>query len=283
VVKTRTHVYLSPHLDDAVLSCGGRIWQQAQAGERVLVVTIFAGVPSLDAPLSPFAQALHALWGLADAIAARREEDAAALALLQAEATYWPYLDCIYRRAPDGSFFCDSEEALFGEVHPAEGALIAKLAGRFRTLAREQGGTLYAPLAVGHHVDHQIVRRAVAGIDDVVYYEDYPYAEKPEALGDVGQIGNLPYIFSEQQWQAELVALSPQALEAKIAAIACYSSQLEALGWADAAEMAAAVRTFAGRAFAGRAFAERIGGDGPAERYWRRVEANILDTEIRRD
>jgi hypothetical protein len=112
----------------------------------------------------------------------------------------------------------------------------------------------------------------------VVYYEDYPYAEKPEALGDVGQIGNLPYIFSEQQWQAELVALSPQALEAKIAAIACYGSQFVVLGWADAAEMAAAVRTFAGRAFA-----ERIGGDGPAERYWRCVEANILDTEIRRD
>jgi len=306
-VKTHTHVYLSPHLDDAVLSCGGRIWQQVQAGERALVVTIFAGVPSPDAPLSPFAQALHALWGLADAIAARREEDTAALALLQAEAVYWPYLDCIYRRAPDGSFFCDGEETLFGEVHPAEGALIAELAGRFRALTLEQGGTLYAPLAVGHHVDHQVVRRAVAGIEDVVYYEDYPYAEEPGALeaalgrkrstsspspwppptggggiippskGDEQPVASSedgspavpPPVVGEvrwggfpEQWRAELVALSPQALEAKIAAIACYGSQLEALGWAGASEMAAAVRTFA----------ERTVGDGPAERYWRPVE-----------
>ncbi len=316
-MKTHTHVYLSPHLDDAVLSCGGRIWQQVQAGERALVVTIFAGVPSPDAPLSPFAQALHALWGLADAIAARREEDTAALALLQAEAVYWPYLDCIYRQAPDGSFFCDSEETLFGEVHPAEGALIAELAGRFRALTLEQGGTLYAPLAVGHHVDHQVVRRAVAGIEDVVYYEDYPYAEEPGALeaalgrkrstsspspwpphtggggiippskGDEqpvasskdgspavpppeggeaipppwwGRSGGGGHRVFSGQWRAELVALSPQALEAKIAAIACYGSQLEALGWADAAEMATAVRTFAQQT-----------GDGPAERYWRHV------------
>jgi LmbE family N-acetylglucosaminyl deacetylase len=258
MTKTHHHVYLSPHLDDAVLSCGGRIWRQAQAGDRVLVVTIFAGRPSPDVPLSPFAQALHAIWGLVDATAARREEDAAALALLGAEAVYWPYTDCIYRQTPDAGFPYASEEALFGEVHPSDEALIAELAGRFRALALESASAIYAPLAVGRHVDHQIVHRAVAELEDVTYYEDYPYAGKPGALEDVGQIANLPPTFSEQ-WQAELVALSPQALEAKIAAIACYSSQFIALGWANAEEMAAAVRAFAGQT-----------GDGaPAERYWR--------------
>ena len=36
------HVYLSPHLDDAVLSCGGAIHRAGAAGEAVLVITVFA-------------------------------------------------------------------------------------------------------------------------------------------------------------------------------------------------------------------------------------------------
>jgi LmbE family N-acetylglucosaminyl deacetylase len=289
-MNARTHLYISPHLDDATLSCGGRMWQQTQVGERVRVVTIFAGPPLPDAPFSPFAQEMHAQWGLADPVAARREEDIVALALLGGEGAYWPYLDCIYRRTAEGGFLYDSEEALFGEVQPADGALVAELTGRLRTLAREQAGTIYAPLAVGRHVDHQIVRRAVTGLEGVVYYEDYPYAAEPGALeaaleGDrsvsspspgerrpgeggivpppvVGEVrrGGLP-----ERWQAEHVALSQEALETKIAAIACYGSQLTTLDWADAAQMAAAVR----------AFAWRVGGDRPAERYRRCVEGEL--------
>jgi LmbE family N-acetylglucosaminyl deacetylase len=250
MTKTCAHVYLSPHLDDAVLSCGGCIWQQVQAGGRVLIVTVCAGTPAPDEPLSPFAQELHARWGFADPVAARREEDVAALTLLRAEGVYWPYVDCIYRRTAAGCFLCDSEEALFGEVHPADDALTAELTDRFQVLAQEQGITIYAPLAVGHHVDHQVVRRAVEGLEGVVYYEDYPYAARP---------GTIETALGAGQWQAELVALSQEALQAKIAAIACYGSQFSSLDWADAAEMAAAVQ----------AFARQLGGDGPAERYWR--------------
>ena len=77
-------IYLSPHLDDAVFSCGGRIALQVRAGRRVWVVTVCAGSPG--GPLSDYAQVLHTYWGLAetDAPAARREEDRAALARLGA-------------------------------------------------------------------------------------------------------------------------------------------------------------------------------------------------------
>ena len=245
-----THVYISPHLDDVALSCGGRIWQQAQAGEGVLVVTVFAGVREADATLSPFAAELHALWELgADAPAARRKEDAAALACLEAEGVYWSYLDCIYRRVDDG-FPYASEEALFGEVHPAEEELVNELAGRLGSLPLEPGGTLYTPMAIGRHVDHQVVHRAAGRIGrPVVYYEEYPYAEDQQAVQEA---------LGGRSWRVERVALSEEALEARVAAIARYGSQLITLGWTDAAEMAEAVRTFA----------TGVGGGTPAERYW---------------
>jgi LmbE family N-acetylglucosaminyl deacetylase len=252
-----TYIYISPHLDDVALSCGGRIWQQTQAGEGVLVVTVFAGERGPDATLSPFAAELHALWELgADAPVARRKEDTEAVACLEADGVYWSYLDCIYRRVDEG-FPYASEEALFGEVHPAEEALVAELAARVADLPLEPDGVLYAPMGIGHHVDHQVVHRAVGvhqAVDrsarQVVYYEDYPYASDRQMVQET---------VSDAEWQAELVMLSAEALEARIAAIACYGSQLITLGWVDAAEMAEAVRAFATGA-----------GEGvPAERYWR--------------
>jgi len=244
-------VYLSPHLDDAVLSCGGRIWQQVQAGEHVLVVTVFAGTPAAGTPLSPFAQELHARWEHpADAAARRREEDLAALARLGAEAAHWPYTDCIYRQTPDGRFPYASKEALWGKVHPAEKGLVAEVAARLTALPLMLDGVIYTPLGVGHHVDHQIVRRAAeTSGPTLTYYEDFPYAEDPQATQAA---------LERRQWQAELVPLPEEALEAKTAAVACYRSQLSTF-WADVAEMAAAIR----------AFAERTGSGMLAERYWK--------------
>lgn len=251
-------VYLSPHLDDAVLSCGGSIWQEGQAGERVLVVTVFAGAPPADELLSPFARELHTRWGHPDdAVAQRREEDQAALTLLGAEAVHWPYTDCIYRQIPDGRFPYASEGALWGEVHVAEMDLISELADRMTALPlspRNADAPLHvvcAPLGVGHHVDHQIVRRAVESSGHaVLYYEDYPYANDRQAV----QAALQP---EEVGWRADLVSLSEDALRAKIAAIACYRSQLSTF-WTGLTEMSAEIRRFA----------ELTGSGGPAERYW---------------
>jgi LmbE family N-acetylglucosaminyl deacetylase len=248
-----SHIYLSPHLDDAVLSCGGQIWQQARANTPVQVVSIFAGTPAAGAPLSPFAQELHTRWGhQADAASRRRGEDLAALDILGAGAIHWPYTDCIYRQTTDGLFPYASEESLWEEIHPGEQGLLEELAARIAALPQDPGGLVYAPLGIGHHVDHQIVRRAAeTSGKTLVYYADYPYAEDPQAV-------QIALESTEKQWQTELVLISERALDAKTAAIACYRSQLSTF-WSDLVEMEGAIR----------AFAEQTGNGKPAERYWR--------------
>ena len=79
--------YLSPHLDDAALSCGGRIYQERQAGLAVLVLTLMAGDPPPEAAETSFVAELHARWELdaaSNPVAARRAEDKRALSLLDA-------------------------------------------------------------------------------------------------------------------------------------------------------------------------------------------------------
>jgi LmbE family N-acetylglucosaminyl deacetylase len=223
------HLYLSPHLDDAVLSCGGTIHGHRAGGEPVLVVTVFAGETTAGLELSPFALEQHEHWGDPPRpMALRRAEDAAALTLLDAEVRHLDYLDAVYRAGADGQWLYANEEALWGKVHPAdpmagEGveALVERLTGFISTVAPV---VVYAPLGVGRHVDHQIVhaaaRRLLVGGCRVAFYEDYPYAEKPGAVEAALDAAGA------QGWRAEAVLLDARDLIAKIAALAYYRSQI---------------------------------------------------------
>jgi LmbE family N-acetylglucosaminyl deacetylase len=228
-------VYLSPHLDDAIYSCGGLIWAQTQAGQQVEVWTICAGDPPPGA-LSPFAEALHARWEIGEeAGKTRREEDEAAASYLGADICHLTLPDCIYRRHPvSGEALYASEEAIFGELHPAEEGVVNWLA----SLLVEQIPTetvVVAPLALGGHVDHRLVRAAAeqAGCVDR-YYADYPYAVRSEGKVEEHVLPG---------WDVEFFPVSDPGFQAWEEAIARYASQLSTF-WLDQTAMAEALRKF---------------------------------------
>ncbi len=87
------------------------------------------------------------------------------------------------------------------------------------------GGVL--PLAVGRHVDHQIVHAAARQLVSrgcrVAFYEDYPYAHRPgatdAALAAVGAT----------DWRLETIQLDAADVVAKVRAVDYYRSQLGTL------------------------------------------------------
>lgn len=237
-------LYLSPHLDDVALSCGGQIFQHTQAGRRVLIVTVTAGEPELDpsGQISDYARSLHDRWALlADAAAGRRAEDAAACALLGADFLHLDVADCIYRlHSQTGQPFYVSDGDLFGPVHPAEAGLVARLAARFGELST--AGQVMVPLGVGNHVDHQITRLAaeqVWGTGELVYYEDYPYAQQP---------GAVDRIISKQsgKWRSQAIPVTPAGMEAKLQSILAFRSQISTF-WTDEADLRRQVGGYAER------------------------------------
>lgn len=216
-------LYLSPHFDDAVLSCGGQIYEQTARGERVLILTVAAGEPQ-TAVRSFFADYQHFVWGLSaeEVVASRRMEDARAAAHVGAEVLLWSLPDAIYRLDPEtGEPLYTSNETLFGPLSPAEAPLIAGLAAQMGTLP--PAGRFFAPLGLGNHVDHQLVRAAAEqAFDDLLYYEDYPYVQRePESLAALLQ--------PPEAWQSLLFPLSEAAVAARIEAIGAYQSQLGVL------------------------------------------------------
>lgn len=227
-------IYLSPHLDDAALSCGGQIYMATQRGERVLIVTITAGDPV--APMSSYAESLHTRWELVNATEERRQEDLAACAILGAESLHWDVPDCIYRVDAHGKPFYVSDEDIFGAVAPAEMALVGELAERMRALPTAR--YVVVPLTVGNHVDHTLTQLAAEGAytpPSLFYYEDYPYAQ---------QLGKLSRVLESGHWVGDTVVLSPVALQAKFEAVAAFRSQLSTF-FRDRADLEAQVGGYA--------------------------------------
>lgn len=230
-----TWIYLSPHFDDVALSCGGLVWEQAQAGEPVQVWTICAGdVP--PGPLSPFASTLHTRWDTEqNAPAQRRVEDFDACRLMGATPRHFDLADCIYRRNPkDGCHLYNSEEGIFGPLDVVEGGLVTKLADDLQTLLPDNA-TVVCPLTLGGHVDHRLTRLAAKKIGfGLWYYADYPYVlvETPK-LDALRQSG----------WQTVDFPVSEEGYEAWIASITAYASQVSTF-WSDTPSLQAAMHSY---------------------------------------
>lgn len=211
---------------------------------------------------SSIVQTLHERWQQGDdPVAVRLAEDERAVKSLGAfpqRMTVWT--DCIYRTTRSGQPLYVSEESLFGDVHPDDVA--GQLLPTIVLSPLEHFRAVYAPLGVGNHVDHQIVRlwalelrKQYPGIS-FRFYEEYPYSERPDTLEKALQF------FRERNFQleAETVRLDETNLSAKIQAIAAYVSQLSTW-WPNVEAMRQAVRQAA----------LRVGNGSPAERYWRAV------------
>ena len=250
-------VFLAPHPDDAVLSCGGWIYQLAQNGERPIVITIFGGDRSEGAPLSDFARTLQERWQLVDdAPARRRDEDRAACDRLGCYLIHLPFADAVYRADEYGQPLYASEEAIFGAIR--EASIIDRVAEALRPRVRKvSNARLVIPLTAGLHVDHVITRLAAERLnEDALYYEDYPYAEQPERMTHVwGSAAG-----AAAEWASESIGLSEDALHAKIEAFLCHRSQISTF-YRDDAEVQKRMR----------AYAQQVGTGQPAERYWRQL------------
>ena len=267
-MKTYDHIYLSPHFDDASLSCGGAIHQQVRAGQRVLVVTICSAAPAHGEALSPFAQKIHGAMGEADdVVAMRQREDRAAIDRLGAELVWLDFQDAIYRGSDgeDGWYYSSIAE-VFGSIHPGECDWHEAIAAALNEQApRGPETTLYAPLTVGGHVDHQHAHRAAWRLREqgwrIVFYEDYPYTDAAYRLPfDEENTVTLDVVLTSLQsarLTPRIVRLSDNDVQARIDSVRAYGSQVPML-FGDEATMAAYLR----------AYATHVDGQGMAERYW---------------
>lgn len=172
-----TALFLSPHLDDVAFSCGAALARLASDGWRCVLATAFTR--SVPEP-SGFALACQTDKGLApgiDYMRLRRSEDAEFARIVGVHDLRW--LD--FAEAPHRGYRSAAE--LFGRPSPDDDVL-PMLCERLQAVCTElQPQLLFAPLALGLHVDHVQLRRAVLRLSRdaaIAWYRDVPYAMRTE-------------------------------------------------------------------------------------------------------
>lgn len=183
-------VILSPHLDDAALSCGGLL-HALRTRVSTLVVSTCCGTPRVlaaDGTRKPVVRRGHV------PPQHRRREDIAAMHSVNADFVHLSFPDGVYRRSPlTGKLIYRSERERWVSPRIEDMPHIEELYLVLRRLCLDLGSILLvSPIGIGHHVDHQItaqvaVRLASAGVP-LLFYEDFPYVADPH-LGRGGHDG----------------------------------------------------------------------------------------------
>ncbi|MFI8313153.1 PIG-L deacetylase family protein [Streptomyces microflavus] len=219
---------VSPHLDDAVVSYGARLHRLARSGAEVVVLTVFAGVPS--PPYSEAAQRYHDVWGVTgNPVPQRVQEDIAALRALDLTPRHADFLDALYRRLPDGGWLvADPTRSVSRQaLEVEEPDLMASLEVWISDFAADyRPDVVFTCAAIGRHVDHWRARDATVGAlastgIELRLWEDLPYG------GRASEMPPLPAGVSLTERVVEQVG--PIDRDAKFSAVQHYVSQLDLL------------------------------------------------------
>jgi LmbE family N-acetylglucosaminyl deacetylase len=227
-------IVLSPHLDDAVLSCGELIIRAAERTE-VTIATLFteAGPP----PYTLSARSYLRQVGAPDAetlYRQRRSEDGAALESVGvASVLHAGLVEALYRRRAvtgvrrrwarllpelDHVYPVYRLQVESGHLAPSDSRTLRDACRFVQGVADHRSALVLAPLGVGGHVDHVLARIAAEHSGaPIVYYSDFPY--------NVRQQADRSFIARSGLIEAGAV----QPTEAKAALIRAYRTQARAL------------------------------------------------------
>jgi LmbE family N-acetylglucosaminyl deacetylase len=163
----KTILIISPHPDDAVLSCGASIAALCAKGCNVVTATVFTH------PGNAVNKAAH--------YTERRAQDQQALRMLGAGCIHMGFTDAPFRNHTWNNF---STLLFHHHTPPHQLPLVQDIAAAIHRLIQEwQPQEVWYPLGAGGHIDHQLVWHSSKLLSHLpqqqVYYEERPYAMVP--------------------------------------------------------------------------------------------------------
>lgn len=194
ITKNKIKCYfISPHLDDAIFSCGGLIHTLRKNKVATTVINVFSEKGDLRDTFS--AKAFVKQCGYIDSsklYADRLKEDRKVLDSLGVKVINLGFIDALWRKRNDkgirrmvGKIFPEFAclyptykwHITKGKINKNDDKLIKRL---IKLLIKnlDSGSILFFPVGIGDHVDHLIVRDAVKLLNDIKKYcwVDFPYS-----------------------------------------------------------------------------------------------------------
>lgn len=203
------YIFISPHLDDAILSCGGWIYELLNEGNKVAICTVFSGLPNEVSELAKeFFEVKDVPEARAYVMNRWLEDDNAMKVLGVREYIRMTFLDAPFRE---------------GEFKEASDKLALSIALRIlQYLKPNIDKTLVVPLGIGKHIDHLICKRASLMLEfeiPILFYADFPYAQNNKK-----EWGKISEMLTPYQ-----ISVSEKSFEKWQLAVSEYKSQISSL------------------------------------------------------
>jgi O-antigen/teichoic acid export membrane protein/LmbE family N-acetylglucosaminyl deacetylase len=229
------HLFVSPHLDDGVLSCGALI-SNLRPEHEITVATVFSA--AAPGPISLSARQYLRQYRSADPqllYRLRQAEDKEILTRLGVGLVHLGAVDALFRRRSHATrfgAFVGRWLPELGLVYPTyryhvirqapsrrDDELVRRITDEVMALvAARRPRTVFLPLGLGGHVDHMIVRSIGRACPDLaVYYADFPYSDRHAEDDDFARVHDLVPV----EWR--------RGLENKMEMIKAYRSQYPSL------------------------------------------------------
>lgn len=173
----KTVVVLSPHLDDAILSMGSLLTHLAKLNKNIQIINFFTKGSKLNTTLIQRLLKQAKKENISEYFLTRKEEDKAAFKKIDARIKLLnlDFTDAAWR-------INKNQESVYPKTILCEISkddTTAELTEDYLKdyIVASSTTAIFAPLAQGKHVDHQIIRNIATKIfPKIYYYCDFPYS-----------------------------------------------------------------------------------------------------------
>ena len=170
------YIFISPHLDDAILSCGGLIKYLSGIAE-VSVITVFTEAGNNKTVTTWRILRKCGFANASEYYKARRREDQRVLKKLGVRAVHLGFIDAPWR----GYYPLFRWQGYTGKISQEDKSLLIKIKEKRRKYTAGNK-MVFGPMAFGKHVDHVMVHEACKEFQNVIFWEDVPYKNQENKL-----------------------------------------------------------------------------------------------------
>ncbi len=210
--------FISPHLDDAVLSAGGLI---AYLSQYTQVEGISVFTTASPRPYTFSVRQFLRQCGYEDAdqlFTSRREEDREAYSLVNIVPRHLGYVDALWRKISTPGFFRRLFSHILPEfvhvyptyrIHIVRGKISRHDEGLMHNLGEalkaligeDKQCVVFCPIALRSHIDHIFIRDVcLKNFENVILWSDFPYNIRNAAsAGEIEAIGNEVFKWDSQK------------------------------------------------------------------------------------
>lgn len=174
----KNFLVFSPHLDDAALSMGSVLTYLCTKKQTIKIVNLFTEGSPLLSSLNEKLLRQATMTTAADYFLARRNEDIEAVKKIgNIPITNLGFTDGAWRIGNNNELLYPDK--VLTDIKEEDSATIAVIEKRIQEITVDSTTAIFAPLARGRHVDHQITRNIITKLfPKVIYYSDFPYSNK---------------------------------------------------------------------------------------------------------